>query len=529
MMLPWADEAKDWLGIATPEVQVFTSGKTLIDPDAAYYVTSFNLVNEFASKMTKPIETLVIDEAHYIKSRSAIRTIRTRTLSKRADRIWTLSGTPMLNRPIELWPMLNMQKVTDLPYFDFGKRYAAGWKSRWGWDFTGASHLDELRDLLDGYMLRRTKEDVLKDLPPKTLQVVRFEGKAVDGDDPRVLRALLDEKPNTSVLSIEGLAEIVHLIGLMKVDPTVSLAEDILNVEDKVVIFTHHRDVLAAIEKRLKKHNPVVVQGGMSVENKHEAVTRFQNDPECRVFVGNIQAAGTGITLTAARHVVFAETDWVYANIIQAADRCHRIGQRGNVLVQFITKRGSIDEYMLIRALEKQDVVDQVVTATQEGSRSMARPKKNAEQDVARNRPELGQIIVDFKAARAELVEEQKKLVEIEEQFTAQVATVATAIAKVDAAVEKIVGSTEGGAPDEPKAEEPKAEEPKAEEPDDTPFDYSADDVRAKLKEVAAKTDRDTALGLLTKHGDGATNISNLDPSKYGPLMAEAGEILAGK
>jgi hypothetical protein len=104
-----------------------------------------------------------------------------------------------------------------------------------------------------------------------------------------------------------------------------------------------------------------MVTGAVKNEDRHAAVQTFQNDPKCRVFVGNIKAAGVGLTLTAASHVVFVEAPWSPSDLQQAADRCHRIGQQDNVTIDLLTITGSIDEIILHKILTKMDVIDSVI------------------------------------------------------------------------------------------------------------------------------------------------------------------------
>jgi len=129
----------------------------------------------------------------------------------------------------------------------------------------------------------------------------------------------------------------------------------------KVVVWGHHHEVLGALAEGLKDHNPVVYSGLTKPGDRQLAVSRFQNDTAVKVFIGSIQAAGVGITLTASSHVVFAESDWTPSAMSQAEDRCHRIGQQDSVLVQVPEVEGSIDSMMSSRLREKTNVIDSVI------------------------------------------------------------------------------------------------------------------------------------------------------------------------
>ena len=157
---------------------------------------------------------------------------------------------------------------------------------------------------------------------------------------------------------------------------------------EKVVVFAHHHDVVDGLMEHFGDA-AVRLTGRDSQEQKQAAVDRFQTDPDCKVFVGSIQAAGVGLTLTAASNVVFAELDWVPANVTQAEDRCHRIGQNENVLVQHLVVDGSIDARMAQVLVEKQELADKaldnetrvpVVPSAPKTSRPKNYPKATEEQ-----------------------------------------------------------------------------------------------------------------------------------------------------
>jgi SWI/SNF-related matrix-associated actin-dependent regulator of chromatin subfamily A-like protein 1 len=150
---------------------------------------------------------------------------------------------------------------------------------------------------------------------------------------------------------------------LAKVPLVVEFVTEALRTgSEKVVVFAHHRDVIQALDERLGRFHPVQVVGGMSSLAKQRAIDEFQTNPSTRVFIGNIRAAGIGITLTAASQCVFAELSWVPAEISQAEDRLHRIGVQDNVLVQHLVLAGSLDAIMVRRLLAKQEVLDGVLS-----------------------------------------------------------------------------------------------------------------------------------------------------------------------
>jgi SWI/SNF-related matrix-associated actin-dependent regulator 1 of chromatin subfamily A len=215
-------------------------------------------------------------------------------------------------------------------------------------------NLDILKRRTAGFFHRRRKADVLKELPPVTVSTVELSGVV----DPEIkaeieiaLEAILEgvDTAEDILFALQtnesSLAGIRRLTGLAKA----SLAADHIKMrleggQKKIVVFAHHQDVLKALKGLLAKYNPVEISGSVSSADRDTAIELFQ-DPhsKARVFLGQIQAAGTAITLTQANWVVFAESDWVPANNLQALSRCHRIGQSEPVFVEFMALPGSVD------------------------------------------------------------------------------------------------------------------------------------------------------------------------------------------
>jgi RNA-binding protein YhbY len=163
-------------------------------------------------------------------------------------------------------------------------------------------------------------------------------------------------------LAFTELSQLRHRTAVAKIPAVIEHLQAALDGDEdhKVVLFAHHKDVVKTIMEALaaKEVSAVQVTGDTGLMERQANVDKFQRDPKCRVFVGNIQAAGVGITLTAAAHVIFAELDWVPGNVTQAEDRCHRIGQRDSVLVEHLVLDGSLDARMARTLIAKQYVID---------------------------------------------------------------------------------------------------------------------------------------------------------------------------
>lgn len=321
-------------------------------------------------------DLLILDEAHFCKEKTTRRTQmafgpkcdRTGGLAKQARYVWALSGTPAPNHAGEMWPMvraLRPDAITNpgasrpMDYWQFVNRYCRTRNNGFGVQIVGSKNQDELRQRLSSFVLRRRKEDVLPDLPP-----IRFETVALDGGDlakairaaelgPEgdAIRAVLAaaEAPKSDPKALAAVsthvAELRRLTELAKVAALVDLVRTELDSDlDKIVIFAQHRAVIEQLVEGLQDYGAVQIHGGVDHKLRQLAIDQFQTNPATRVFVGQITAAGTAITLTAASNVLFASASWVPADNAQAAMRCHRIGQKNSVLVRFAMLANSLDE-----------------------------------------------------------------------------------------------------------------------------------------------------------------------------------------
>lgn len=340
------------------KVQVIRKAKDQIQP-ADVHIINYDIID----RVELPGHyTLIADESHYAKNHKAKRTKHLITLIRAAKQVRLLSGTPIVNRPIELWPLLYAAKATKLGYFEFGMRYCAGWKTPWDtYDFSGASRMDELYDLLNPVMLRLTKAQVLPELPEKTFRVVELD---LPVDKREKAFNIEDITRNPEPIAFEAMPDILHMNAKRKLPMAIQHIKDALESTEKVVVFAHHTDIVGELLSGLADHNPVRVVGADSPEARQAAVDRFQTDPACRVFVGNIKAAGVGLTLTAASRVIFVECSWSPADVMQCADRCHRIGQKNPVLVEILTIHQSIDAAILHAVLGKLEIINLIIKET---------------------------------------------------------------------------------------------------------------------------------------------------------------------
>lgn len=400
--LNWERELERWL-VRPLSVAIATANRW---PDTDVVIVNYDIADRLRDHLRARTWDLVIaDEAHYLKNPKAQ---RTRAVlghdarpSKgdpgdpgiRARRKLALTGTPAVNRPIELWTILHwLDPERWRNMFAYAQRYCGAYQSRFGWDFSGASHLDELQDRLRStVMVRRLKRDVLAELPAKTRQIIAVPANGANdvvqaesaayaehedrlnelraqaelakaGDDEDAYRLAVERLRTATRAAFADLSRRRHETAMAKVPVVVAHIRDALEGgSPKIVVFAHHHDVVAALAEALGEYQPVVLTGETAMADRQASVDRFQSDPACRVFIGSITAAGVAITLTASSHVVFAELDWVPGNMSQAEDRVHRIGQTEPVLVQHVVLDGSLDARMARVLLAKQEVLDRAL------------------------------------------------------------------------------------------------------------------------------------------------------------------------
>lgn len=296
-------------------------------------------------------EAIVFDECHYLKSHAAKRTkvlLGSSSPANKAKYVWALSGTPAPNNVGELHPWLSFFGADVLGYPAFIKRYTNYTMTEYGPKIFSNKRetMPDLKAKLEPFMLRRRKEDVLKELPPVRWGDIRLAGGVGSVDKSLASKVAADiELHDDLPPDEEHLAAMRRVVGQAKAGPLANfLADELCDSDHKIVVFAWHKDVLDALHEGLRPFGVARIDGSTPVAKRQGEVDAFQQDPKTRVFLGNIEAAGTGITLTASAHLVFAEMSWTPGHNAQAAMRVHRIGQRNSVLIRTATLLGSIDE-----------------------------------------------------------------------------------------------------------------------------------------------------------------------------------------
>jgi len=324
--------------------------------DHQVVIINYDLLQYFNNAGYK---TLVLDECHRIKNPLAKRTASASLLMKQVERVYALSGTPIPNRPVELWPILHGLGIYRGGWYDFAARYAKMWRSPWGLDVSGSSNIPELKALMKPHVMRRKKEDVFKDYQAPQVSLITFDlpnNKREQEFDADALVA----NPN-ALLAFEGLAEIMREAGMRKVGMAAEFIDDLLNAGEPVVVFAHHKDVVAELVKELKAHKPVTVVGDTPRAQRDKAIEAFQAG-KTKCIVGNIQSMSEGVDLSAADTIVFVECTWSTSALEQASSRVENIAKSSvKPLIYILTIRASLDHTVLAKILAKQNIINQII------------------------------------------------------------------------------------------------------------------------------------------------------------------------
>lgn len=355
-------------------------------------IVNYELCHKLQDKIGDDYDLVVLDEVHYLKNCTAKRTqaiLGGDGIARRSERVVAISGTPVENRPIELWPMVasifrKYWPIDLMSYRDYGEFFCAAYdeqvrvydRKRGGvryvkeFNVRGSSNLDTLNGLLrERFMLRRLKRDVLPQLPSKQYSVIdiamsqtekRQIGGLIRQEDEYAENVLRSIETGQRLPPMEDMASVRQELGLMKIPFATDFAKQILDSGESVILFVYHTAVAEALAENLKDYGVSMIIGKTPSKKRQQNVTEFQSGKN-KVFVGNLIAAGTGLTLTKAHNVVFVESSWVPGQNEQAVDRAHRISQDKKVHAYFLTWYGSMDAQILRTSINKQKNINRIM------------------------------------------------------------------------------------------------------------------------------------------------------------------------
>lgn len=356
--------------------------------------------------MKAGFKTLISDEAHYIKESKSQRGMATKVVSEQVRYSLALTGTPVLNNPKELWNIVDCVNPKIFPsFFNYAKRYCNGHQTRFGWDFSGSSNLEELdQKLRTSVMIRRMKEQVVTELPPKIrITVPMALDKLGDYEDEtkdpikklallkkqreewKEVLATLSEEERQKYISehaqqaakarkltgqiLDGIEKIKQAAVKAKFDECVEYILGLQKAQGKVIVFMVHHEftdrMVAAMKDAGLKTG--MIDGRVPMGERDAIKNAFQ-EGDTDILVCGIRAASEGLTLTASHTVVFMELDWNPSRHYQAEDRVHRIGQKIQPTMYYLVGIGTIEEEIAGMIDGKREVVN---AALGEGDRTV--------------------------------------------------------------------------------------------------------------------------------------------------------------
>jgi SWI/SNF-related matrix-associated actin-dependent regulator of chromatin subfamily A-like protein 1 len=320
---------------------------------------------------------LIIDEIHYCKNPRAARTKCTKKIAESARSVIGLSGTPLVNKPAELWSVLSIIRPDLFPSFQkYAWKYCQPRHTPWGWKYDGAANLKQLRGILTSkVMIRRLKKDVLTELPDKVRRFAivnlstkgRKEYDKASYDFLSWLRKISPTKAKKAKKS-EALTKIGYLLRLtakLKLEWTEKWIKEFFESHPakKLVAMTMNTFVIDHLKARFKS-KAVVIDGRIKGRHRTETVRKFQNNRQVSLLLGNWKAAGVGITLTASHNIVALDFPWTPGDLIQGEDRVHRIGQKHNVTVHYLATLNTIEERLINILQRKSKILDAILNGT---------------------------------------------------------------------------------------------------------------------------------------------------------------------
>ena len=381
----WANELRKHYGLDSLVIDGTNVSKysRRLPPDPHIYIINYDILYAYTDFFLhiNP-KLLILDECQYIKNLKSRRTKACAGLAYASDRLLGLSGTPLTRMPSDLYPLLNcIFRGQFVSLWTFEGMYCTRYKSRFGWKITGTKNEPQLNQFLtERCMIRYKIEDVLPDLPPFIRQTTLLEMTPAQKREYELLICQFREwlqmrypdrkiprSDETAVLTQMGYMK--RRVAEWKIPAIVENIEDFLNGSDgKLLVFAIHTKVMDGIWEKFsskgKKGHPMAVRidGSTPAKTRDNHVQRFQNDPSCRLFLGQIQATGTGLTLNASHHTIFAEVDFLPVTHTQAEARNRRIGQDADfVHYNYILMKNTIEERVCQTLFDRQKVIDTVI------------------------------------------------------------------------------------------------------------------------------------------------------------------------
>ena len=358
----------------SPSVTLIRTGKSKELPKTDIYIINYELLLKRSSDLEQVgIRTIVCDEVHNLRSKTTQKYKAVKKLAALSTVQYRigLSGTPIYNRGSEIWPIIDILKPGLLGSFKEFCEYFCYVNDK-GKAIVLENKRASLRNELQKHvMLRRKKSDVLKELKDK----VRYKEVIASDTDyyleelDKIWKKLEEEQKDAqtefsksasyhraiqSERQIAGVAKLPHVINFVK---------NIMEIEESVVVFCHHKLIHKLLHESLQEFSPVSIIGGQSDATRQDQIDKFQKG-ESKLMIAGIRAGNVGINLTKAKYVIFAELDWSPAIHRQAEDRLHRIGQQNTVFAYYLIGNGTLDDHVASILVDKSYEIDAIMDET---------------------------------------------------------------------------------------------------------------------------------------------------------------------
>ncbi len=355
----------------SPSSIIIRTGKSSKLPEVDFYIINYELLHKRMSDISKlGIRAIVCDEVHNLRSKTtkkyhAIKKLA--ALSSVKYRVG-LSGTPIYNRGSEIWPIVDILRPGLLGNFKEFCEYFCYVNDK-GKAIVLENRRESLRNELQKHvMLRRKKSDVLKELKDK----VRYK-EVIDADTDYYFTELdkiwkrLEEEQKQAETAFDKSASYQRAIkserqiaGVAKLPHVINFVKNIMEIEESVVVFCHHRAIHTLLHQSLEEFSPVSVIGGQSDKERQRNIDMFQAG-QSKLMIAGLRAGNVGINLTRAKYVIFAELDWSPAIHRQAEDRLHRIGQKNTVFAYYLIGNGTLDDHVANVLVDKSYEIDAIM------------------------------------------------------------------------------------------------------------------------------------------------------------------------
>ena len=358
----------------SPTVTLIRTGKAKELPKTDIYIINYELLLKRSDDLEQVgIRTIVCDEVHNLRSKTTQKYKAVKKLAALSTVQYRigLSGTPIYNRGSEIWPIIDILKPGLLGSFKEFCEYFCYVNDK-GKAIVLENKRASLRNELQKHvMLRRKKSDVLKELKDK----VRYKEVIASDTDyyleelDKIWKKLEEEQKDAqtefsksasyhraiqSERQIAGVAKLPHVINFVK---------NIMEIEESVVVFCHHKLIHKLLHESLQEFSPVSIIGGQSDAIRQDQIDKFQKG-ESKLMIAGIRAGNVGINLTKAKYVIFAELDWSPAIHRQAEDRLHRIGQQNTVFAYYLIGNGTLDDHVASILVDKSYEIDAIMDET---------------------------------------------------------------------------------------------------------------------------------------------------------------------